>query len=174
MGIRIYSTDRRIYLDMDGPIADFDNFCLATGQEPEHAKLLSGTYIRLQPTADAIESVKTLISLGFEIFILSKTPSKNPGSATEKFHWLQLWFPDLGLDQRLILSPDKGCFGRECDFLIDDHPEWANAENFKGEIIKFKTDVNEDDPTGSNRKRQTWNEILKYFEIVAKTKGVKS
>lgn len=35
------------------------------------------------------------------------------------------------------MSPDKGCVGTKQDFLIDDHPEWANAHNFAGQVIKF-------------------------------------
>jgi 5'(3')-deoxyribonucleotidase len=58
---------------------------------------------------------------------LSKIPAENPHSATEKMLWVREHFPYLG--DKIILTPDKGCVGSQRDFLIDDHPEWANANN---------------------------------------------
>lgn len=136
MGIREYEDIPRIYLDMDGPLSDFDSYCAVNGFDPEQAKLYSGTYLNLQPTEDAIESVKILKSIkNFDLFVLSKIPRLNPGAATEKHFWLQRYFPVLA--DRLILSPDKGCIGTYRDLLIDDHPEWANAKNFPGTVIGF-------------------------------------
>lgn len=137
MGVRTYPDLPRVYLDMDGPLADFDKYCVSGGLDPAHAKLYSGTYLNLPPTDGAIEGVKTLLTMSkIDIFVLSKIPSGNPGAATEKHFWLERHIPQLS--NRLILSPDKGCVGSERDFLIDDHPEWANAHNFKGTIITFK------------------------------------
>ena len=137
---------------MDGPLADYDSYCSELGIEPEEAKLLSVTYLHLFPTEGAIKGVKALETLGYYPFVLSKIPSRNPGAATEKHHWLHRYFPSL--KHRLILSPDKGCIGTARDLLIDDHPEWANAHNFPGEILTFKTTTNQG---------QTWDEIIDFL-----------
>lgn len=157
MGVRVYPNVPRIYLDMDGPLADFDLHCQVGGHDPKIAKRFSGTYLNLQPTSGAIEAVKVLTAMkGFQVFVLSKIPSENPGAATEKHFWLERHLPILA--DRLILSPDKGCVGSSRDFLIDDHPEWANAHNFPGEIITFET--------SSNHGGKTWSEILQYFSTL--------
>ncbi|MDN8616524.1 hypothetical protein [Variovorax ginsengisoli] len=40
----------------------------------------------------------------------------------------------------MIITSDKGCVGKQRDFLIDDHPEWTNADQFPGTIITFTGD----------------------------------
>jgi hypothetical protein len=138
MGVRIYPDLPRVYLDMDGPLANFDLYCQERKLDPHQAKLYSGTYLNLPPTEGAIEAVRKLLKRShLFLFVLSKIPSGNPGAATEKHFWLERHLPELS--KRLILSPDKGCFGTARDYLIDDHPEWANAHNFPGTIFKFKT-----------------------------------
>jgi hypothetical protein len=49
----------------------------------------------------------------------------------------------LILGDHIIVSPDKGAVGTARDFLIDDHPEWANAHNFSGTPIHFKNNWSE-------------------------------
>lgn len=152
MGVRVYPDLPRIYLDMDGPLADFDKYCVQRGYEPEQAKKYSGTYLNLPPTTGSLETVIELLEMHrFDIFVLSKIPSENPGAATEKHFWLERFFPPLA--KKLILSPDKGCVGTPRDFLVDDHPEWANAHNFPGTILHF----------GSIECRN-WGDVLNFFD----------
>lgn len=142
---------------MDGPCADYDLYCRTTGQKPDEAKLIRGTYAALPVTPGAIEAISQLIAMkGVDTWLLSKIPSENFLSATEKFQWTARVFPSLA--DKLILSPDKGCVGTYLDFLIDDHPEWANATNFPGRVLKFKTMQNND---GFN-----WNEIIFIIESI--------
>src|ERR1035437_909117 len=137
MSVRVYPDLPRVYLDMDGPLADFDFYCKVRKLDPQIVKKFSGTYLNLPPTPGAIEAVLTLTLMkNIEVFVLTKIPSENHGAATEKHIWLERYFPILA--KRLIISPDKGCVGTKRDFLIDDHPEWANAHNFSGEIITFQ------------------------------------
>ena len=55
--------------------------------------------------------------------------------------WLNKHLPIL--EDHIIVTPDKGCIGTKRDFLIDDHPEWANAHKFPGKIIKFGGEHND-------------------------------
>ena len=151
MGVRVYPNLSRIYLDMDGPLADFDLYCTSNGLNPHEAKRYSGTYLNLPPTEGAIEAVAQLLAKPeYYLFVLSKIPSENPGAAIEKHFWWQRHIPALA--SRLILSPDKGCVGTPRDFLVDDHPEWANAHNFPGTIVHFGAE-----------KYRGWTEVLSLF-----------
>lgn len=135
MGVREYPDTVRVYLDMDGPLADFERAVKIENSSIDIHKKIAGAYMRLPVTNGAQEAVRKIISLGFEPFSLTKIPRSNPYAATEKLLWTDINFPEL--HDRVLIVPDKGAVGRSCDILIDDHPEWANANNFKGTIIKF-------------------------------------
>jgi hypothetical protein len=135
MGVREYPDTPRVFLDFDGPLADFE---LAVEQENSsfaNHKHLIGAYSRLPITPGAQEAVAKIIQLQFEPWGLTKIPKGNPHAASEKLIWAQEHFP--ALHDRITITPDKGDAGRYCDILIDDHPEWANANNFRGITLKF-------------------------------------
>lgn len=135
MSVRVYNPGPRIYLDMDGPLADFEAASNKHSIPPSRFKLLTGVYVSLPVTPGALHAVGQLLAARKEVFVLTKIPSQNAVAATEKIIWLRENFPNL--QDRIIISPDKGCVGTTADILIDDHPEWANANNFPGRIIKF-------------------------------------
>lgn len=141
MGVRNYSDVPRIYLDMDGPMADFEKGAEEKGITIEAMKTYAGGYRNLPITAGAKAAVAQIIALGFEAWVKTKIPRANPYAATEKLLWLQEHFPEIG--ERVFITPDKGACGRDVDILIDDHPEWANAHNFKGTVLKFEFDWDE-------------------------------
>lgn len=141
MGIRTYPDTPRVYLDMDGPLANFDKAALEHGMDPSHFKRVAGAYLNLEPTPGAKAAVAALLAAGFQVFALTKTPKSNPYAATEKLLWVRHHFPDL--DDKVIISSDKGAVGTPRDFLVDDHPEWANANKFAGTIVHFKFDWTE-------------------------------
>ena len=152
MSVKVYRDVPRVYLDMDGPLAEFDGYCKKINLEPNVAKLLDDTYPSLLPTEGSIEAVHKLLAMDkLDVFVLTKIPSKNLGAASDKLRWLDRYLPMLV--PRLIVSPDKGCVGTARDYLVDDHPEWANAHNFPGRVMTFKT------ASGG----MTWDEILAYF-----------
>lgn len=159
MGVREYPNVPRIYLDMDGVIADFERGARDMKMDFKHFKLMAGAYLELLPITGAIEAVKTLEDMQLEVFGLTKIPDANPYAATEKLLWVRRHFPLL--EGRVIISPDKGAVGSELDILVDDHPEWANAHNFRGSVIKFEGN---------------WDVTLKtileiYAENLVKSKG---
>lgn len=152
MGVREYPDTPRVFLDFDGPLADFE---LAVEQENSsfaNHKHLIGAYSRLPITPGAQEAVARIIELQFEPWGLTKIPKGNPHAASEKLIWAQEHFP--ALHDRITITPDKGDTGRYCDILIDDHPEWANANNFRGVTLKFIPS-------------EGWEPILKQLEACA-------
>lgn len=138
MGVRTYKDAVRVYLDFDGVIADFEGGANEHNLHPSQYKRLAGAYLYLKPMPGSQEAVKKLTSLGYLVFGLTKIPDSNPWAATEKLLWARGHFPEI--DDRIIISPDKGAVGTSRDFLIDDHPEWANAHNFPGTVYKFTGD----------------------------------
>jgi 5'(3')-deoxyribonucleotidase len=139
---------------MDGVIADFEASCLVLSVQPQEGKLIPGIYRSLPLIHGAKEGIQQLQDWGFFVMCLTKIPSKNPGAASEKIHWLNEHFPNL--NDHIVITPDKGCIGLPRDFLIDDHPEWANADSFKGQIIPFNT--------YENSPISNWSDVLWYFE----------
>jgi len=123
---------------MDGVIADFEGALRAHGITPAELKVKRGAYEALDVINGAKEALHAFGQMGLEIFGLTKIPGSNPYAATEKLLWIAKHFPEL--HERVIISPDKGCVGKPRDFLVDDHPEWANADQFPGTIVKFRGD----------------------------------
>lgn len=135
MSIRDYPDKQRIYLDLDGVIADFARAMKEHNLAAKDAKIIPGWYSNLQPMEGAIAGVNKLLDANQAVFILSKIPSENPGAASEKLLWVNRYLPRIG--DHVIISPDKGCVGALRDTLVDDMPEWANAHKFPGRIIRF-------------------------------------
>lgn len=154
MSVRSYPNVPRIYLDMDGVIADFEASCKLLDVHPQRGKLLPGIYRSLPVIPGAVEGVNELLRLGFFVMCLTKIPSKNPGSASEKILWLNEHFPVL--KDYIIITPDKGCAGTNRDYLVDDHPEWANASAFPGTIIHFGTES-----------YKNWDQLIMSFRVLS-------
>ena len=136
---------KRVYLDIDGVLADYDK-AIREGTPRSDFVYRRDTFLNLDPFPNSIESVSRIEQMGFDTWILGKLPKKNPYAATEKVLWIHKYFPQL--ISKIVLTFDKGAVGSPHDFLIDDHPEWANAMAFKGTVIKF---------------RGNWEPVLQYL-----------
>lgn len=136
MGVRKYPDVRRVYIDMDGPLADFVGASLAAGLDPKAFKSVAGAFVTLPLVHGAAEAIAEFESMGLLVFIMTKTPAVNPYAATEMLLWTRQHFPHLV--DRVVITSDKGAVGTARDFLVDDHPEWANALNFPGKVLLFK------------------------------------
>jgi 5'(3')-deoxyribonucleotidase len=159
MGVRKYLDIPRIYLDMDGPLADFDRAIIETGTPGNVLKLQPGVFRNLKVVPGAKSAVARLRALAVDVWIMTKSPDGSTLAASEKQAWQQEHFPELR--DHIIITPDKGCVGRECDFLVDDHPEWANARNFPGTVIKFIPVYDTDGESSNN-----WNEIVERLRAI--------
>lgn len=158
MSVRDYPDVPRIYVDMDGPTADFERGMIEHDLPASKFKLIPGSYINLHPTPGAIDGIHALMDMGFFVMMLTKIPSENPYSAAEKIMWIYKHIPKM--EDHIIIAPDKGCVGTQRDFLIDDHPEWANAHNFAGTILKFG---GEPDEANSHEHHPNWESIVAMF-----------
>lgn len=144
MGVKNYSNPKRVYFDMDGVLADFEKEALDRKIPFNELKVQIDAYRHLPIMEGAREAVLRFIEAGYEVFVLTKIPKKNPYAATEKIFWIEDHIPEF--EDRIIIAPDKGALGQKGHILIDDHPEWANAHNFAtggGQVIKFERDWNQ-------------------------------
>lgn len=141
-----------VFLDSDGPIADFDTAMKETGLSADEFKHLPGVYLWLDTTPGAIAAISTLRKYDDEgkirVWILTKTPSNSPYAYTEKVLWYRRNFP--WLEDRVIITHDKSVVGAEGDYLLDDRPHKANADKFSGTFVYFDPE----NPT------ESWHEFL--------------
>jgi 5'(3')-deoxyribonucleotidase len=135
MGVRDYPDVPRVYIDQDGPMAQLEEAATAAGLSIKEFKCNPDAYLHLPVEPGVREAIAELTAMGLLVFVMTKIPLSNPRAATEKLLWVGREFPPL-LD-RTIITPDKGAVGTFRDFLVDDHPEWANAHNFPGTILVY-------------------------------------
>jgi hypothetical protein len=141
----------RIFIDMDGVIVDFDGYAQKLGQPADEIPQLPGVYLRMEPMPDAIEAVRSLIGMGFEVWAATKPPTGLASAYSDKATWIFNHLPEL--KRRLILTHDKGLLGDGEDFLIDERPHKANCRKFAGALIVF-------------REGNRWPEILEHFRTL--------
>jgi len=136
-----------VFLDSDGPVADFKKALDASGMHADDFKHVPGVYLYLDVTPGAREMIAKLKTYDdqnlLRVWILTKTPSRSPYAYTEKVLWYKQNFP--WLEDRVILAHDKSLVGGEEDFLLDDRPHKGNASLFRGTFVLFK----EDEPVNS-------------------------
>jgi hypothetical protein len=134
----VAKADRTIYLDMDGPLANYEGGAKAQGLDPAKAKDVPGFFrgLAVQPGAQA--AVADLLHRQIRVVVLSAPPEGREDEAVaEKREWLKEHFP--ALEAGATFTRDKGEAGEPGDILVDDHPEWANAMGFPGHVIRFRS-----------------------------------
>lgn len=136
MGVRTYPDTPRVYFDFDNTLADFVRAAQEHNMTPAQFKRVAGAYRSLPLMPGAAEAVARAEAMGLQVFGLTKIPAANPYAATEKLLWAAECLPSL--HDKVIISSDKGAVGTARDFLVEDMPEWANANNFPGTVIHFK------------------------------------
>jgi len=123
-----------LYLDMDGPMVDFDSavgHCV-TEEEKEYLMSQPGFFENLPPTKGAIEAINWIIQY-FETFIATTTPWDTPLASTEKRLWVDKHLPRY-FYKRIVTTHFKNLLIG--DYLIDDRAK-NGAAQFSGDWIQY-------------------------------------
>ncbi|MEY2152306.1 hypothetical protein AB7849_15480 [Rhodanobacter sp. 115] len=125
----------RVFVDMDGVVVNFDAFRIARGLTGDQVKAMPGAYLQMPAIEGAIASVRSVIGMGYEVWLATKPPTGIAHAYGDKAAWVFENLPEL--KRRIIITHDKGLLGDEGDFLCDDRPHKANCEHFKGTLLRF-------------------------------------
>jgi 5'(3')-deoxyribonucleotidase len=128
----------RVFVDMDGVLVDFNGYMAQKGLSGDAVKSMPGAYLDMQPLPGALAAARSLIGMGFEVWIATKAPTGITFAYADKVAWVLKYLPEL--KRKIIITHDKGLLGDSGDYLIDDRPHKANCEKFKGTLIKFDHD----------------------------------
>lgn len=126
---------RRVFIDMDGVIVDFDFYKRQHGLTGEQVKEKVGAYLEMPAIPGAIEAVRSVIGMGYEVWLATKPPTGIAHAYSDKAAWVMKYLPEL--KRRIIITHDKGLLGAPDDFLLDDRPHKANCEAFPGTLLRF-------------------------------------
>lgn len=140
----------RVFVDMDGVLVDFDGYMQKHNLSGDEVKIIPGAYLEMEPYAEGLAGVKSLLGMGMEVWIATKPPTGVPAAYADKVTWVLRYLPEL--KRKIIITHDKGLLGDSGDFLVDDRPHKANCEEFKGLLIPF---VN----------GETWAGVIKKIRI---------
>lgn len=124
-----------VYVDLDGPLVDFERYKRETGLSFKEIKNRPDAYLDIEPTEGGLAAVRSLIGAGFEVKIASKPVTGVPYTYANKVAWVLKYLPEL--KRKIILTHDKGILGDEGDYLIDDRPHKANCVAFRGKLLVF-------------------------------------
>lgn len=140
----------RIFIDMDGVLADFYSRFKEMIVKNPHIKFPQsqyGFFEGLDAIKDAIETYLFLAQY-FDVRILTAPSHMNPLCYTGKRVWVET---HLGMDAvfNMNISKDKSQFIG--DYLIDDNVSGNGQEQFQGKLIHF------------DQEKNNWMHIKKYF-----------
>jgi hypothetical protein len=145
----------RVFIDMDGVIVDFDGYAKQRGLTGDHVKRMPKAYASMDAIPGALAAVRSLIGMGFEVWIATKPPTGISWAYADKAQWVMDNLPELS--KRIILTHDKGLLGDAGDYLLDDRPHRANCERFAGTLLRFENGYH-------------WPQALEFFRGVIRAR----
>lgn len=153
---------RKIFVDMDGVLVNFqtgiDKLDEATkskysddGKGKSHFDDVPGIFSLMDPMPGAIEGVRALKEMGYDLYILSTAPWGNPSAWSDKVTWITKHLDDV-FHKKMIITHCKGLLATQEDsFLIDDRTGHGASE-FGDRHIQFGT-----------TKFPDWKSVVCYF-----------
>lgn len=157
----------RVFIDMDGPIVDFDGYMKKHNLTPDEAKYTPGAYLAMEPTKGALKAVRAIIAQGWEVWIATKPPTGGVHAYSEKAQWIIERLPEL--KRRIIITHDKGLLGDANDILIDDRPWKANCGYFEGDLYVYASPAVVG--TAWEDEALSWGKIVKNLQFSAQIRG---
>ena len=152
----------KIFVDMDGVLVNFlsgidklDQETLSEyaddGKGKSHYDDVPGIFSLMDPMPGAIEGVRALKDLGYDLYILSTAPWGNPSAWSDKVAWVTKHLDDV-FHKRMIITHCKGLLAtQERAYLIDDRTGHG-ARDFGERHIQFGMSDFPD-----------WNSVIGYF-----------
>ena len=140
---------KRIFIDMDGVLADFEGGRTSDKKRRNPPEMYSeGFFENLEPIPGALEAMQELHQSGkYDLWIATKPVATSPRSYTEKVNWIAKNLPYML--KKVVLTQDKSFL--EGNVLIDDN----FVEGFGGIQVKFETDAEDE-----------WKSILDLLEAI--------
>jgi 5'(3')-deoxyribonucleotidase len=136
----------RVFVDMDGVIVDFEAFKMKLEISGDDVKKMPGAYAEMDPMPEALDSVRSLIGMGHDVWIATKPPTGIPYAYADKVAWILHYLPEL--KRKIVITHDKSLL--RGDVLIDDRPHKAHAGEFEGQLLHFSESFG-------------WPEVLAWF-----------
>lgn len=140
-----------VFVDMDGVLTDFDaRISLPRINDIPPEMLEKGFFRNLPPMSGALDGMARLLLKEYlDVYIATKYTWRNRNCATEKFDWINQYFP--WLNKKIFLISDKTkLIG---DLLIDDDTRW---EGFSGRFFHFD----------KTRPEAEWKRVLEFLETL--------
>lgn len=132
-----------IYCDMDGVLADFDKVPNAVARYKNEESF----FFNLEPIETNINAIKELISKGYQVKILSKSPHEK--ADYDKRLWLEKYLPQIKIENMIFARPHEkkisfvNEFEKSFSLLLDDYEknidEWRNENGLALTITKENT-----------------------------------
>lgn len=162
----IKNNKTKIFVDMDGVLVNFqsgiDKLDEATkreyaddGQGKAHYDDVPGIFATIDPMPGALDAVRTLQAMGYDLYILSTAPWGNPSAWADKVAWVTKHLDDV-FHKKMIVTHCKGLLAaQEGAYLIDDRTGHG-ASDFGERHILFGQELFPD-----------WTSVVDFFRQLA-------
>lgn len=123
----------KVYIDMDGVLADFDGACTEPlDKNGDHPEMFREGFFRNLEVMDGAEwAIEELLRMKhLDVMVATKPTTKTDYCASEKIAWLREHFPELVRKINIVTNK----LNLKGHYLIDDDLRW---KDFDGYFIHF-------------------------------------